>query len=64
MESLNMPNNESAQTINMVEIMTRFGIGHMPENTLFSIENIDQNERNEIIETYKLSLENIESLLE
>lgn len=59
----NLKNNSKSPEEKITEIIRRMGIGHMPENTPFSIDQIDPANRNEVIETYKLCTEKIEFLI-
>ncbi len=44
-------------------LISQFGIGHLPQTTLFSIESINQLEKEEVIETYQHVTENINNLI-
>jgi len=62
MESFDQLKNNSENFI-LDQKISKFGIGHMPENTKFSIDKIDESIRTEVIETYTMCTNNIESLL-
>lgn len=47
----------------IIEIIQKVGIGHMSENTKFSIDRIDPVNRGEVIGTYKVCTEKIESFV-
>lgn len=63
MESIRIPTLETPKVPIASEEIEKFGIGHMPTDTQFSVDNIHPSEKGEIIETYASTLKHIKSLL-
>jgi len=64
MESLPQSENKAEIFGEIQEMVTKFGIGHMPVDTQFSVDKIDETIRLEVIETYKTCAEKIKLLLD
>jgi hypothetical protein len=64
MERLSQFENKNDAPIEISEMMSRFGVGHMSENTSFSIDKINAVTRPEVVETYKTCNEKIKLLLD
>lgn len=60
----NFDNSQNLYRGEISENISRFGIGHMPEGTQFSLDKIKETDRTEVLKTYKSCVADIESLLD
>jgi hypothetical protein len=59
----NHQNSQEALKDISLESAAKFGVGHMPEGTVLSMDKIDTDERAEVLSTYEKSCQDIESLM-